>query len=144
MSPDVARYDVFADLRKSAAMRDDTVEFVPLSQRMWEGLTPLTPHDLRLDPCPMPVASIVAASASFPPWVGPITFHVEGDETYWHVGDGGLYENSGLETLFSVFLKKLQEKRARRVDICLRQLLSLRGRRAAPRSAVEALLPLHL
>jgi len=117
MSPDVARYDVFADLRKSAAMRDDTVEFVPLSQRMWEGLTPLTPHDLRLDPCPMPVASIVAASASFPPWVGPITFHVEGDETYWHVGDGGLYENSGLETLFSVFLKKLQEKRARRALI---------------------------
>jgi hypothetical protein len=78
MPPDVARYDVFADLRRSTAMREGSVDFIPLSQRMWESLTPLTPHDLRLDPCSMPVASIVAASASFPPMVGPITFHVEG------------------------------------------------------------------
>jgi hypothetical protein len=78
MPPDVARYDVFADLRRSTAMREGSVDFIPLSQRMWESLTPLTPHDLCLDPCSMPVASIVAASASFPPMVGPITFHVEG------------------------------------------------------------------
>jgi len=117
MPADVVRYDVFADLRRSTVMREDTVEFIPLSQRMWEDLMPLTPQDLRIDPCSMPVASIVAASASFPPWVGPITFYVEGQETYWHAGDGGLYENSGLETLFSVFLKKLQEKRTRRALI---------------------------
>lgn len=117
MPPDVARYDVFADLRRSTVMRGDAVDFIPLSQRMWESLTPLTPHDLRLDPCSMSVASIVAASASFPPMVGPITFHVDGEDTYWHVGDGGLYENSGLETLFSVMLKQLQEKRTRRALI---------------------------
>jgi predicted acylesterase/phospholipase RssA len=117
MPPDVARYDVFTDLRRSAARRGETVEFVPLSQRMWEGLLPLTPFDLHADPCAVPVASFVAASASFPPLVGPITFRVDGEETYWHVGDGGLYENAGVETLFSVFLKQLQEKKARRALI---------------------------
>jgi predicted acylesterase/phospholipase RssA len=117
MPPDVARYDVFADLRQSAARRGETVEFVPLSQRMWEGLLPLTPLDLRMDPCAIPVAGVVAGSASFPPLVGPITFHVAEEETYWHLGDGGLYENAGVETLFAVFLKKLQEQRARRALI---------------------------
>ena len=116
-SPDVAHYDLFADLRRSAASRGASVEFPALSQRMWEGLTPLTPLDLGFDPCPIKVSTAVTSSASFPPLVGPITFRVEGDDTYWHVGDGGLYENAGVETLFSVFLKQLQEKKARRALI---------------------------
>ena len=117
LPPDVARYDVFTDLRRAAAGRNDTVEFVPLTQRMWEGLMAVTPLDLHVDPCPIPVAGAVAASASFPPLVGPITFRVQGEATYWHAGDGGLYENAGVETLASVFLKKLQEGRARRALI---------------------------
>ena len=116
-SPDVAQYDLFADLRRSAAARGDPVEFPPLSQRTWEGLTPVTPLDLHMDPCAIPVATAVTASASFPPLVGPITFRVEGEEAYWHVGDGGLYENAGVETLFSAFLKKLQERKTRRALI---------------------------
>ena len=117
MPPDVARYDVFADLRRAAAARNDSVEFVPLTQRMWEGLMAVTPLDLHADPCPIPVAGAVAASASFPPLVGPITFQVKGEATYWHAGDGGLYENAGVETLGSVFLKKLQEGKAKRALI---------------------------
>src|SRR4030095_14039780 len=117
MPEDVARYDVFADLRRSAATRNDAVEFVPLTQRMWEGLMPVTPLELRADPCPIPVAGAVAASASFPPLVGPITFLVQGESTYWHAGDGGLYENAGVETLGSVFLKKLHEGKAKRALI---------------------------
>jgi predicted acylesterase/phospholipase RssA len=116
-SPDVAQYDLFADLRRSAATRDASVEFPPLSQRMWEALTPLTPVDLRIDPCPMSVASAVTASASFPPLVGPITFRVDGDDTYWHAGDGGLYENAGVETLFSAFLRKFQQRKTKRALI---------------------------
>jgi len=121
-SPDIVRYDLFADLRRSAVSRGATVEFPALSQRMWEGLTPLTPLDLHIDPCPIGVSTAVTASASFPPLVGPITFRVEGDDSYWHVGDGGLYENAGVETLFAAFLKKLQEGKAHdriahRVDV---------------------------
>jgi hypothetical protein len=116
-SQDIARYDLFADLRRSAAGRGLPVEFPALSQRMWEGLTPVTPLDLGVDPCSIPVATAVAASASFPPLVGPITFRVEGEQIYWHVGDGGLYENAGVESVFSAFLKKLQERRTRRALI---------------------------
>jgi hypothetical protein len=84
---------------------------------MWDGLTPMTPLDLNIDPCPIGVATAVAASASFPPLVGPITFRVEGENSYWHAGDGGLYENAGVETLFAAFLKKLQERKTKRALI---------------------------
>ena len=67
--------------------------------------------------CPIRLAGAVAASASFPPLVGPITFRVGETDLYWHMGDGGLYENQGFESLLFVFLKKLQEKRARRALI---------------------------
>ena len=59
----------------------------------------------------------VAGSASFPPLVGPTTFRVGEEELYWHMGDGGLYENQGIESLLFVFLKQLQEQRARRALI---------------------------
>jgi hypothetical protein len=59
----------------------------------------------------------VAASASFPPLVGPITFRVGEENLYWHMGDGGLYENQGIESLLFVFLKQLQEQTARRALI---------------------------
>ena len=39
------------------------------------------------------------------------------EELYWHTGDGGLYENQGIESLLFVFLKKLQERQARRALI---------------------------
>jgi len=49
--------------------------------------------------------------------VGPITFAVGEEELYWHAGDGGLYENSGSESLLLAFLKQLQAKKARRALI---------------------------
>ena len=65
-------------------------------------------------PCPVQLAGAVAGSASFPPLVGPITFRVGEEEQYWHAGDGGLYENQGIESVMFALLKKLQEKKARR------------------------------
>ena len=66
---------------------------------------------------PHPVGGAVAGSASFPPLVGPITFRVGEEDLYWHTGDGGLYENQGIESLVFVFLKQLQDKTARRALI---------------------------
>jgi hypothetical protein len=41
-----------------------------------------------------------------------------GDELdYWHVGDGGLYENLGLESLMFYFLKQLQDQKVHRALI---------------------------
>ena len=44
-------------------------------------------------------------------------FCLEGQDQFWHVGDGGLADNTGAESLLMVFLKKLQEKKTRRTLI---------------------------
>ena len=77
----------------------------------------MTPLDLKIDPCAVRIAGAVTGSASFPPLVGPITVRVGEEEQYWHIGDGGLYENSGTESLLFAFLKQLQAKKARRALI---------------------------
>jgi len=46
-------------------------------------------------------------SASFPPVVGPVTYGVAGQPPYQHVGDGGLFDNLGTESLTTLFLKKI-------------------------------------
>jgi hypothetical protein len=88
--------------------------FPPAFLQRWDKLLSLTPLELGIDPCPIRLAGAVAGSASFPPLVGPITFTVGEEDLYWHAGDGGLYENQGIESLLFVFLKQLQEKTARR------------------------------
>jgi predicted acylesterase/phospholipase RssA len=117
LPPEASRYDFYAALRASLTRRELTTEFPPAFLKRWENLLTLTPLELGIDVCPIRLAGAVAASASFPPLVGPITFHVGETDLYWHMGDGGLYENQGFESLLFVFLKKLQEKRARRALI---------------------------
>ena len=53
------------------------------------------------------VSLAVATSASFPPIVGPVTYQVADKMPYYHIGDGGLYDNLGTESLSTVFLKKI-------------------------------------
>jgi len=114
---DTFRYDFFQDLGQSLARRGKPPEYPPILVRRWESLLPLTPLDLNFDPCPVKVAGAVTGSASFPPVVGPITLSVGEEKKYWHIGDGGLYENSGTESLLFAFLKQLQGKKARRALI---------------------------
>jgi hypothetical protein len=117
LPPEASRYDFYADLRAALTRRGQTAEFPPAFLQRWEKLLSLTPLELGIDPCPVRLAGAVAGSASFPPLVGPTTFRVGEEELYWHMGDGGLYENQGIESLLFVFLKQLQEQRARRALI---------------------------
>jgi hypothetical protein len=111
---EVFEYDFFTDLERSLRERGRVMEQAPVMRERWKHLRPMTPLDLQMDPCSASLAGAVTASASFPPLVGPITLQVGGEETYWHAGDGGLYENQGIETLFFLYLKQIQAKRARR------------------------------
>lgn len=58
-----------------------------------------------LHPAPgtFPVSLAVATSAAFPPYLGPTTIEIaqSGRQAaqYWHLGDGGVFENPGVETL---------------------------------------------
>ena len=110
-------YDFFEDLERSLQRRGRVMEPAPGIRQRWELLRPMTPSDIHMDPCPLPLSAVVTASASFPPLIGPITLRIGDEETYWHVGDGGLYENSGVESLLFLYLKQLQEKRAKRALI---------------------------
>jgi predicted acylesterase/phospholipase RssA len=83
----------------------------------WDSLISMVPDDLGLNVCRIKLAGAVAASMSFPPIIGPITLGVEPQARYWHIGDGGLSDNTGAESLLMVFLKKLQEDRNRRALI---------------------------
>jgi len=116
---DASHYDVMSDLNKipGAKKLDEASESVLRTR--WEMLLSVTPQDIKMNVCPVRVAAAVTGSMSFPPVVGPISFRVEGQDQYWHIGDGGLADNTGAESLLMVFLKKLQEGKARRAVIIL-------------------------
>ena len=64
-------------------------------------------------PKDLPLSLAVTTSAAFPGFVGPITIEVpatcegEGLE-YWHLADGGLADNSGLDSIDEVILRQLR------------------------------------
>jgi hypothetical protein len=112
-------YDFFADLEHSLRQRGLQLEDGAISRERWNRLRPMTPTEIQIDPCPASLAGSVAASASFPPLVGPLTMKIGDEDSYWHAGDGGLYENQGLETLILLYLKQLQLKRAKQALIIM-------------------------
>ena len=112
-------YDFFADLDRSLREQGRKLDPSSISRERWNRLRPMTPIEINIDPCPAGLAGSVTASASFPPLVGPLTLKIGDDNTYWHAGDGGLYENQGLESLILLYLKQLQLKRAKRAVMIL-------------------------
>jgi len=114
---EASQYDVFLDLKRHPVARQVDEESEQILHARWESLHSVTPEDIKLDTCPIRVAAAVVGSMSFPPVVGPISFKVKGQDKYWHVGDGGLADNTGGESLLMVFLKKLQEGKAKRALI---------------------------
>ena len=57
----------------------------------------------RSTPKTMAISLAVATSAAFPPYLGPTTIQINDSygapKAFWHLGDGGVLENSGVETL---------------------------------------------
>ena len=60
----------------------------------------------------LPVSLAVAASASVPCLLGPVSFRIAGQEASHHIGDGWLFDNQGIESLIEVFLHKLSVQTA--------------------------------
>ena len=111
------QYDLLKDVSRSVGTHPISKESVELMKVKWDSLQSVTPQALKLDLCPIQLGAAVAGSMSFPPVVGPITFKVDGEDKYWHAGDGGLSDNMGLESLATVSLSALQQHAARRVLI---------------------------
>jgi predicted acylesterase/phospholipase RssA len=104
-----AQYDLFKDLQRSEGASSRSKAVDDLLKSKWASLQSVTPEKLDVDLCSIKLGGAVAASMSFPPVIGPITFKVEGEEQYWHAGDGGLSDNMGIESLFFAVMKHLQE-----------------------------------
>jgi predicted acylesterase/phospholipase RssA len=111
------RYDFIHDLQQNPGWERMTPESEQILRTRWEDLQSRTPEDLRIDQCQLKVAMAVAASMSFPPIIGPITVSTEGEDQYWHIGDGGMSDNTGAESLLMAFLHQLQQGRAKRAVI---------------------------
>jgi hypothetical protein len=111
------QYDFFVDLERDLKREGRPMEMAPYIRERWKLLWPMTPLDLHADPCASFLAGAATASASFAPLIGPSTMRIGDEEAYWHIGDGGLYENSGIESLLLMYLKQLQTKRTKRALI---------------------------
>jgi hypothetical protein len=114
---DALRYDFIRDLVQKPGWDTMTPEVEQILRASWELLQSRTLEDLRVDQCGVKIATAVAASMSFPPIIGPITLGYEGEDQYWHIGDGGMSDNTGAESLIQVFTRELQEGRAKRAVI---------------------------
>lgn len=59
------------------------------------------------DPSKIPLAQAVATSGAFPFFIGPIPYTLPDYPGYLHLADGGLADNSGVESIAQLFLKKM-------------------------------------
>lgn len=106
-------YDFTGELRARLVARG--LQFTPEGkasfdrsvERAKNQFLPLTIENIGGDHRTLPVSLAVATSASFPPVVGPVTYQTAGSTSYTHVGDGGLFDNLGTESLTTLFLNKL-------------------------------------
>ena len=105
-------YDFINELRLWEQQTGKKI-LTPSLEEAIERFVPLSFNSVQADPKSVPVSYAVAASASFPPIIGPVTVQVEGTDKYWHAGDGGMFDNRGAESLAQVLLKQLDEAQDR-------------------------------
>jgi predicted acylesterase/phospholipase RssA len=106
------------ELKKSNRPMPVTPEGLAIIQqgleRAKKQFLPLTFEQIGANNENLRLSLAVATSASFPPVVGPVTYSVNGKPPYHHIGDGGLFDNLGTESLTTLFLKKIPQGSSRR------------------------------
>jgi predicted acylesterase/phospholipase RssA len=113
LPPSDFAYDFTKELRAKLVAKgqqftpEGKASFDKSIERAKNQFLPQTFEGIEGDHRELPVSLAVATSASFPPVVGPVTYQATGTHTYTHVGDGGLFDNLGTESLTTLFLNKL-------------------------------------
>jgi predicted acylesterase/phospholipase RssA len=92
--------------------------FEPMTRKTLLARTFSRPECVRRVPSDLPIALAVATSAAFPPIIGPVCFQVpsscHADEpNWWHMGDGGIIDNSGVDTLEEIVLREIESGEGR-------------------------------
>jgi hypothetical protein len=113
LGPHEFNYDFVEHLKESFNQRG--MKMSPIGRQEFERsitaakkqFMPFTFEDIGVDHHTLPISLAVASSASFPPIVGPVTYWAK--DRYIHVGDGGLFDNLGTESLATLFLSKIPQ-----------------------------------
>jgi len=104
VSYDTGQRFVFSNLAVGDPL-DESEHVLPATVR---SLSFSDPKTLRPTPETLPLSLAVATSAAFPPYLGPTTIAVMGADgkrkEFWHLGDGGVFENTGVEMLREVVM----------------------------------------
>ena len=113
LAPADFAYDFTGELRANLIAKgqqftpEGKASFDRSLERAKTQFLPLTIEGIGADHRALPLSLAVVTSASFPPVVGPVTYQTAGSTSYTHVGDGGLFDNLGTESLTTLFLNKL-------------------------------------
>lgn len=114
-------HNATAKIAKERRVSKEEQEIIDRNITKFAGkILPVTFEDIQGDYTNLPLSVAVVTSASFPPVIGPVSFKVgkepdkNGEPITYHVGDGGLFDNLGLETLTELFLHKIPPESNRR------------------------------
>ncbi len=100
-----ARYD---DARRfvfsTQAIPEEKSTIPPFTEQTLQSASFSLPGCTRATPADFSVALAIAISAGFPPLLGPAAIETPaecdgGVKRYWHLGDGGILDNTGVESL---------------------------------------------
>jgi predicted acylesterase/phospholipase RssA len=121
-SYDEGRRFVFSNLcvserteyRSNSSTEAAESRYEPLTRKTLLTRTFSRPECVRPVPSDLPISLAVATSAAFPPLIGPVCFEVPsschgGEPNWWHLGDGGIIDNSGVDTLEEIVLRELED-----------------------------------
>lgn len=90
------------------------LDYAPLSHDALRTSSFSLPDCPQRTPSEIPLSLAVVASAAFPPVIGPVTVQAQkscADPTpqYWHLGDGGIIDNTGVDTLREMAVRGVHE-----------------------------------
>lgn len=102
--------ELLNDLSTRAGAADDVRELRKRAQDDFFRFRPITFEEIKADPRKLKVSLAVAGSSSVPLVIGPVIFQVQGSDKRYHIGDGGLFDNQGIESLGQIFFKKLKQR----------------------------------
>jgi hypothetical protein len=137
-SYDEARRFVFSNLCIPAVVSESGASTAsgsaPLARSELRARTFSRANCARSVPSEFPISLAVASSASFP-GIGPVSIEVPsacdgGSPEYWHLGDGGIFDNSGVDTLEEIVLWQRHDNRKKLKRALILSLDS--GKRADP------------
>ncbi|CAB3746396.1 patatin-like phospholipase family protein [Paraburkholderia solisilvae] len=72
------------------------------------------PDEQSVQSAQVPLSHAVAASGAFPLIIGPIAYRLTGNHELLHLVDGGVTDNSGVESIQQLFLRDLLKNRSHR------------------------------